>query len=222
MTFYKFSQIHRDDLLMSFWWVVGDFLLFYYVSSYISDEFMMNCLKHFGKPILWLEFVEINELLKESVEIVRNYWICWILWCLMNLRFPMTSWWLSDDFLMSFWWVYDEFLMSFWWVFGSFLLFCYVSNYISDEFLMSSYWVSDESSRGSDEFLMNFSWTYMRWWVSDEFLMNFWWVFEESVVFRVFRFSTDSTKVQQNLNINHRNSTESQQIFNLTYGQSPH
>ena len=120
-------------------------------------------------------------------------------WYRMSFRvFLMSFWW----FFLGLWWNVDELLMSFWrfiivvlwlglylwwilifflpwWVFGGF------------------WWVSDEFSAVSVELI---------W--SDEFLMSFWWVFVISDEFRVFRFSTDSTKSQQHFNRNHRNSAE--------------
>ena len=50
--FHKFPQIHRDEFLMSFWWVFGDFLLFYYDRGFSPDEFLMSFWGHFGRSIL--------------------------------------------------------------------------------------------------------------------------------------------------------------------------
>ena len=130
MKFQKKMQIHRDEFLMSCWWVLVDFLLFYYDWGYISDECLMSFLWHFDKSILGLELVEISEFLRKPVEIIRNCWICWV---------PVISEFsaVSDGFLMSFLWA----LMSCWWVSDEFLWTSYCFIMIGVIFLMSFWWI---------------------------------------------------------------------------------
>ena len=168
-----------DELLMGFWWNFVDFLLFYYVSGYISDEFLMS--------FCWVsdEFSGVSDKFLLSLSGVMSFWWVFVIF---------------DEFLMSFWCV----SMSLWWVVVGRLLCYYVSGYIS-EFLMSFCWVSDEFSVVSDEFLISFCWVYLTWWVSDEFLMSFCWV---SGVQIQHRFNKISTKFQQKSPKLNRISTE--------------
>ena len=161
---YKFTQVPAVEFLMSFWWMFRDFLVFYYVSSYISVEILMNFWGHLGKSVLGLEFVEINEFLQKSFEILSNCWNCWLLLSFCDFC------WVSVGFLLNWFWNYLEFLMSFWWAFWWFLivLLC-VKVYIwwvSDEFLMSFWWFVVR-------FLLNFCWVYLTCWISVGFLLSF-------------------------------------------------
>ena len=116
---------------MSFWWIVRDFILFYYVSGYMSVEILMSFWRHLGMSILGLEFVEISEFLWKSFDILGNCWICWLL-----LSFC--------DFLLGFCWSSVEFLLSFCWDFGDLVVFTYVRLYLcwdSVEFLSGLCWV---------------------------------------------------------------------------------
>ena len=176
MKFYIFPQVHRVEFLMSFWWVFGDCLLIYCVSNYISVEIMMNCWGHLGKSILGLEFVEINEFLRKSCEILNNCWICWLLlnfcdFCWVSVGFMLRFVWDSVEF----WWVSDEMLGT--------VLFLHMSSYMSAEILLSVCWVSVEFSAVSVEFLLSFCWVSVGFIWSVELLLSFCWVLLIVVLF---------------------------------------
>ena len=139
-------------------------------------------------------------------------------WVFDDLCEVLSFWWVVDEFLwflMSFWWVSHELLMGFWWVFCELLGISYCFIMCQVIFLMSFWWVTVGSLMSVRGFLMSF------WWVFDDLseVLSFWWVSDEffmiSDEFRVFRFSIDSTKFQQNFNINHRSSTEKKSLRDM-------
>ena len=194
----------RKSTVMNCWWISDDFL-------------WTSCVLLCVRVYLWWV----------SDEFVGAFWKIDSGAGMLKLKIPNEICWNHKKYIIflnlsDFWWVSaisGEILMSFWWASDDFLVisYCFIMCQIIS--LMSFWWVSVGSLVNFRVFLMSFWWVSVEFIWGDAFLMNCWWV---SVEFRVFRFSTDSTKSQQNLNRNHRNSTEAQQKYNLTYGQSPY
>ena len=155
---------------------------------------MLKLLGHLVKSILVLGFVEINELLKKFVGIMSNCWICWI--SVVSVEF---MW-----FMLKCCWNVVEILLKLCWGFETLSCF-YICQVIS---LLKLCWVSVGSLLSFLRFLLSFCWISVGFIWSVEFLLSFVDLCWVSVEFRVFRFSTDSTKSQQIFNRNNRNPTE--------------